>query len=119
MTLSEAEVMRLRAEVHAAMVARRYDLARAKLQELAQRSRDTWPGPTPPSLGRDAPPRWLREVAAGLLLSLIAAGVVLVGGSGLAEGYLRLFAAGAWLIMFGLGVTALLVGWRLLRSARD
>jgi len=41
---SEAEVRRLRAEVHAAMVARQYDRARAKLQELAQPSRGTWPG---------------------------------------------------------------------------
>ena len=61
----------------------------------------------------------LREVTAGLLLSLIAAAVVLAGGSGLSEDHLRVFAAGAWLIVFGLGVTALLVGWRLLRSARD
>ena len=46
--LSEAEAQRLRAEVHAAMVARRYDLARAKLQELVQRSRGTWPGVAQP-----------------------------------------------------------------------
>jgi hypothetical protein len=44
MMLSEAETQRPRAEVHAAMVTRRYDLARAKLQELAQRSRGRWPG---------------------------------------------------------------------------
>src|SRR5712692_9967928 len=115
MMLSEAEAQRLRAEVHAAMVARRYDLARAKLRELAQRSQGTRPGVSPkpppaaafPPVPRDAGPRWLRQVAAGLLLSLIAAGVVLVGGSGLAEDHLRIFAAGAWLIMFGLGVTVL------------
>ena len=41
MILSEAEAQRRRAEVHAAMVAGRYDLAHAKLQELAQRSRGT------------------------------------------------------------------------------
>jgi hypothetical protein len=44
MMLSAVEAQRLRAEVHAAMVARQYDLARTKLQELAQRSRGTWPG---------------------------------------------------------------------------
>jgi hypothetical protein len=49
--LSEAEAARLRAEVHAALVAERYDLARAKLEELAQRSRGTWPGPTQPRRG--------------------------------------------------------------------
>ena len=42
--LSKAEARRLRAEVHAAMTARQYDLARAKLQELMQRRQDTWPG---------------------------------------------------------------------------
>ena len=46
--LSEAEATRLRAEVHAAMAARQYALARAKLQELAHRSRGTWPGPAQP-----------------------------------------------------------------------
>ena len=46
--LSKAEARRLRAEVHAAMTARQYDLARAKLQELAQRNRGTWPGPSQP-----------------------------------------------------------------------
>ena len=49
--LNEAEMTRLRAEVHAAMAARQYALARAKLQELAHRSRGTWPGPSPPRGG--------------------------------------------------------------------
>jgi hypothetical protein len=46
--LSEAEATRLHAEVHAAMAARQYALARVKLEELARRSRGTWPGPSPP-----------------------------------------------------------------------
>src|SRR4051794_38186288 len=80
--LSETETQRLRAEVHAAVVARQYDLARAKLQELAQRSRGvwSWPSQTPPVA---SPPRaswWtrqrrLRQVVTGLLLALIAGGV--------------------------------------------
>src|SRR5436305_860079 len=95
--LSEAEAQRLRAEVHAAMVARRYDIARAKLQELAQRSRGTWQGPTPattlveaaPRTPWEARPRWHPQVVAGLLLSLIVAGVVLVGVASM-EGLERL-----------------------------
>jgi hypothetical protein len=125
--LSEAETKRLRAEVHAALAARQYALARAKLQELAHRSQGTWPAsaPEPPLL--EAWPRvpWetrahrRRQVAAGLLLSVIAAGMVLVGVSGLSEDHLRIFAAGAWLLMGGLGVTAILAGWLLLRANPD
>jgi len=58
MTLSEAEAKRLRAEVHAAMVAERYDRARAKLQELAQRSRDTWSWSAPPAAPPPRAPWW-------------------------------------------------------------
>jgi hypothetical protein len=126
--LSEAEAQRLRAEVHAAMAARQYALARTKLQELAQRSRGTWPGLSPeppvvvafPRVPWDAGPRRLREIATGLLPSLIAAGVVLVGVAGLEglEGYLRIFAAGGWLVILGLGVTVVLAGWLLLRVDR-
>jgi hypothetical protein len=59
MMLSEVEVQRLRAEVHAAMVARQYDLAQAKLQELAQRSRGTWPGlAQPPRAAPLSRPWW-------------------------------------------------------------
>ena len=125
--LSESETKRLRAEVHAALAARQYDLARAKLQELADRSRGTWPDSPPDSPLMETFPRvpWetrahrRRQVAAGLLLSLIAAGMVLVGGSGLSEDPLRIFAAGGWLIMCGLGVTAILAGWLLLRIDHD
>src|SRR4051812_27543044 len=123
--LSEAEAKGLRAEVHAAMVARQYDLARAKLQELAQRSRGTWQGPSQvtPVVDDGPPARWgtgprrFRQVATALLPSLIAAGVVLAGVAGLAglEDHLRIFAAGGWLIMVGFGVTLGLVGWLLLR----
>jgi len=50
--LSEAEVAHLRAEVHAAMVARQYIVARTKLQQLAQGSgaRGPRPAPTPPGV---------------------------------------------------------------------
>jgi hypothetical protein len=58
--LSEAETKRLRAEVHAALIARQYDLARAKLQELAQRSRGTWPGPSQWPPVADPRPWWHR-----------------------------------------------------------
>jgi hypothetical protein len=57
--LSEAEATRLRADVHAAMVAGRYDLARAKLWELSQRSRGTWPGlAQPPVAASRCRPWW-------------------------------------------------------------
>ena len=124
--LSEAETKRLRAEVHAALAARQYALARAKLQELAQRSQGTRPGvsPKPPLVETSPRVSWeacrrRRLVAVGLLLSLLMAGVVLVGGSGLSEDYLRIFAAGAVLTMCGLGVIYVLVGWLLLRVDRD
>jgi len=60
MMLSKAEAQRLRAEVHAAMVAGQYDLARAKLQDLAQRSRDTWvwPSQIPPGISPPRAPWW-------------------------------------------------------------
>jgi hypothetical protein len=54
--LSEAEAKRLRVEVHAAMVAGLYDLARAQLQKRAQRSRRSWSGSSS-TLPVAAPPR--------------------------------------------------------------
>ena len=113
--LSEAEARRLRAEVHAAMVAGRYDLARAKLLELAQRSRGSWPGPAPPSLVRDASPHRLCQIAAGLLPSLIGAGAVLAGVAAL-QGDQRTVAVGVWLMLLEFGVTLVFVGWLLLNG---
>jgi hypothetical protein len=60
--LREAEAKRLRAAVQAAKVAGRYDLARANLQELAQRSRGTWPSVSqaPPVASSPRGPWWAR-----------------------------------------------------------
>ena len=52
-------------------------------------------------------PRWrLRRVGTGLMLAMIAAGVVLVGAGAL-EGNSRFFATGVWLITLG-GIVLLL-----------
>lgn len=96
--LSDAEAQRLRAAVQAAMVARRYDLARATLQELAQRSQGKGPSGAQRSASTMAP-----------LLNFIIATGLMFGAAGLIEHQPRYAAAGAALI--GPGLVEWLIVW--------